>query len=895
MVTRVLILSALVAEGLLSAAPEPQPFRRPLVFEPNRGQAPAEVKWLGQGPGYQVLLGREGATLVFPVKTELPPVSSRRPGHLQSPVRVRYSVVRMTLAGSRPWKDISGAESTGGVSNYLNETDAKHSLTDVPHYAQARVAGVYDGIDLVFYSNAGNLEYDFVVAPGADARQIQPVFEGMEKMRVDRESGDLVLTMPDRSELRQLHPKVYQQLENKRVEIAGSYRLLDHGRAAFTLEDYDRSRSLVIDPTVDFTTFFGGTDAEQPAAIAVDSDGNTYVTGGTYSRNFPVTNNSKFENCKPFGFLGFCATGPNVFVMKFDPAGNIAFSSYGGVGFGNGIAVDSSGVYATGQIFPPDIDNIIGFTDNDNGDVFVWKVPVNGGTGFFQDFGVEGIDFGNAIALDSQHNAWVAGATYPTGDFGPRGDVLIIKVGPDGQFLHSQTYGSNGEDNAFGIAIDPADQPWITGNACGDGFPTTDGMLHTSAGGCSVFVLQLERSGSQRMGMVFGGINASDAGLSIVPNGSNSAYVTGYTNSANFPTTVDGYQTSRTFPGPQGFVTQVDSSTFVGRIVHSTYLEADGDTIPYAITADNAGGVYVVGSTASSHFPGAPALTPNPTAGFVSKFSFNLSQLQYSKLLGATVSGVAVRRPVSGIPEIYTTGYRYTGGSDYSDLDGFVVKLKEDVPTSAVAGMPPQVATTSFTLTWGGTTSGPGTLTYDVFVSDNGGPFTQFQTGTAATSATFTGLPGHTYGFYSIATDAAGHKEAPKTTADITVTIGPAPPTIQCTGCYFLINGIRATLAFNVGTAGSGSTFTFNFRSSTQAVQFASSTTPNISVTGNTATFSGLGNMNGQTGYNFTVTARDGGAAGSGLDTVSIAITGPNNFSYSAAGAIAGGDIVVHQ
>jgi hypothetical protein len=134
-----------------------------------------------------------------------------------------------------------------------------------------------------------------------------------------------------------------------------------------------------------------------------------------------------------------------------------------------------------------------------------------------------------------------------------------------------------------------------------------------------------------------------------------------------------------------------------------------------------------------------------------------------------------------------------------------------------------------------------------------------------------------------------------KTTADVVVTIGATPPTILCTGCYFVNNGTRATLAFNVGAVGSGSTFTFNSRNSTQVAQFVSTTVSQVSATGGFATFSGEGALNGQPGYTFTVTATDGGGAGSGLDTILIQILGPNNFTYNAPATIAGGDIVVHQ
>ena len=263
-------------------------------------------------------------------------------------------------------------------------------------------------------------------------------------MRVDEKSGDLVLVAPGGSELRQRRPRVYQQFAGKRLEIPGAYRLLGRGRAAFTLAAYDRNRSLVIDPTVDFTTFYGGSSADEPYAIAVDDDGNTYITGGTFSRDFPTTNGSKFEFCKPFGFSGFC-----------------------GMGQGNAIAVDSTGVYVPGEIFPPDIDNIIGSSDNNNGDTVVWRLEAKGGLqDYFQILGVDGTDFPSAIGLDSLHNVWVAGAVYSGDsiDTASSGDVDAFELAPDGRFLHDFRFGSNKEDVPLGMAIGPetADRPWIT-------------------------------------------------------------------------------------------------------------------------------------------------------------------------------------------------------------------------------------------------------------------------------------------------------------------------------------------------------------------------------------------------------------------------------------------------
>lgn len=894
---RVCFLPVLMAGSFLSAAtvPKPQSFRLPLAFEQNRGQAPPQVKWMGQGSSYRVLLGSDGATFLLPDKNDTRAMAGRRPVPLDPSFRMKYSVMRMKLAGGRPWTKISGAEPTGGVSNYLSPTDLKSWISNVPQYQRVKVARVYEGVDLMLYTRGGDLEYDFVVAPGSDPNRIQVVFDGMSGMHVDEKSGDLVVTAPDGSELRQFRPKVYQQIGSKRVEIAGGYRMLGPSRAGFVLAAYDRKRELVIDPTVDFTTFFGGNSADEPAAIAVDRDGLTYVTGGTFSRNFPSTNGTGWEDCMVFDFGGFCSTGPNIFVAKLDPLGKVIFATYGGVGSGAAIAVDSTGVYVTGQQVPADGDNLI-FHDNLNGDIFVWRLNLSGQggqSGYFKVFGGEQTDFGSAIALDSNHMPWIAGATYSTSN-NSSGNIIVFNLFPDGGFRHEIDFASNGEDVAFGIAIDPSDRPWITGKTCGDGFPTTDGILHRM-NHCGVFVLQLETSGVERMGMVVGGADGDDVGVAIAPNGDNDAYVTGYANSTNFPTTQGAFQTAKATAGTQGFVMQVDSATFQGRIIHSTFLSSDGSTIPYAIVNNDARGVFVAGSTSSSHLPGGPVLTPNPTAGFVTKFSVDLSQVRYTQLLGLVVSGVTLRKIVPDAPEIYTTGWRYTGGHDFDHEDAFVVKLEDDTPASGIVSLPANVTGPSFTVTWAGSATLLNIATYDVFVSDNGGPFIPFQTSTTATSATFTGVPGHTYGFFSIATDLAGHREPMKTAPDAVVTIGPAPPTIVCTGCYFVTNGVRATLAFNVSVAGSGSTFTFTSRNSTQAIQFVSTTVSQISATGSFATFSGQGTLNGQAGYTFTVSATDGGGAGSGLDTVLIQIFGPNNFTYNAPATIAGGDVVVHR
>ena len=295
------------------------------------------------------------------------------------------------------------------------------------------------------------------------------------------------------------------------------------------------------------------------------------------------------------------------------------------------------------------------------------------------------------------------------------------------------------------------------------------------------------------MSMIFGGTEGDDVGVGIVTDGNHGAFVTGYTNSTRFPDT-QGDEFIGTFATslPWGFITEVtDSNSSTGTIVRSAVFDAPlGSVTPYAIANDRKGGLYVAGSTTSPSFPRAqsPGQATPPT-GFVAKFSADLSQFDYSVLLGRTLTGVALREqfPVfppeaicsQCLPEIYAAGIEDSIFNDPgSSREAFMVKMVDDTPTSFVTNTATQVNTNPFTVSWGGSSPLSSVASFDLFVSDNGGPFTAFLTGTSATSAPFTGVPGHTYGFFSIATDAAGNKEPMKTRADVVITIADVTPPV---------------------------------------------------------------------------------------------------------------------
>jgi len=651
---------------------------------------------MARGRGYQLFLTSEGITMVIREDA------------------AGSSTIKMKLTGSRPWQEVTGLDPTGGVSNYLHGTDVRNSLNGIPNFARVRVAGVYDGVDLVLYDHDGDLEYDFVVGAGADPKRIQWAFQGTERMRIDRKSGDLYLTTARGSQLRQVRPTVYQEAEGRRVEVAGGYKLLDGGRAAFTVAPYDHRRPLVIDPTVAFTRFLAGELADEAHAVAVDTSRNAYVTGSTWSEHFPLYQAylPNFQDCEVAEYRD--CKQIDGFVTKLDSNGVLLFSTYIGSGWGNGIAVDSTGVYVTGRKTPGED------PDAPGAGVFVLKLSLTGSPIFNRYFGGGTYEEGKAIALDSQHSAWVTGTTSSVQFAGPSlgsSDVFVLKVGAQGDLLFGGRWGGSDQETGYAITVDLDDEPWVTGGTCSANFPVTSSFA-SATGRCPVFVLELNRDGSLQTSTVFGGSNIGDIGQAIVANGGHAAYIAGSTFATNFPTTVDAYQahTTATFPTFEAFLTEID---FSGKIVHSTLLgAADGYTDALTVTHDYQNNVYVGGFTSSTNFPGTTPLTPNPTAGFVSKFKYNLSELYWSKLLGARVYGIDVVKPpaASSVPEIYAAGYRITGGTN---PDAFVVKLNDNVAQSQVLWHNPATGElAAWTLDELGRVTGIATLTRPCGTSD---------------------------------------------------------------------------------------------------------------------------------------------------------------------------------
>lgn len=598
----------------------------PLAFEKNQGQTGAQVKFLARTQGYTLFLTSVEAVLAM---------------HHAS---AKSSVLRMKLLGANPAPNVSGVDEMPGKSNYFIGNDATKWHANVPMFAKVEYKSVYSGVDLVYYGNKRQLEYDFVVAPGADPRRIQLGIRGARKISRG-EDGDLVLAMDDAGgEIRWHKPVAYQEKDGARQEIGAHYVVKGKDQVAFEVADYDPRRPLFIDPLV-YSTYLGGSGSDGGSGIAVDSAGNVYVTGETQSTNFPTVN-----PVQP----AYAGGGGDVFVAKLNTAGSaLVYSTYlGGSGFdyGSGIAVDSSGnAYITGGTAStnfPTMNPLQPANAGGQGDSFVAKLNPAGSALVYSTYlGGSGLDQGNGIAVDNLGNAYVTGYTnsinFPTMNplqplyAGGTYDAFVAKLNPAGTaFVYSTYLGGSGTDSAVGIAADGSGNAYVTGGTSSTNFPTMNPFQPANAGGSSdAFVAKLNPTGSALVYSTYLGGSGDDHGSGIAVDSTGNAYLEGATASTNFPT-VNPLQPAN----GGGYDILVAKLNPTGSaLVYSTYLGGNADDYGYGIALDSSGNAYVTGETQSIHFPTVNALQPlygGETDAFVAKLDPSGSALVYSTYLG---------------------------------------------------------------------------------------------------------------------------------------------------------------------------------------------------------------------------------------------------------------------
>src|SRR5580692_4746256 len=409
----------------------------PLAFEANQGQTAPEVRYLAHGQSYQLFLTNQEAVLTLrqPATSGaksskgVSPVAAR--AHRKSNAALKTSVLRMHFDGANPAAEIAGTKQLPGKTNYFVGNDPKKWHTDVPSYEAVCYRGVYPGVDVLFYGREQRLEYDFVVAPGADPKAIALGISGARKLHIDSRR-DLVMSVPGGNVMLQ-KPLIYQEVNGERREIAGNYVIGSDRRIRFAVAGYDHTQPLTIDPILDYSTFIGGTGTfgDLATGVALDAAGNAYLVGATPSTDFPQMNP---EPATPPADI---AADGTAFVAELNPTGTaLLYSTYlGGSGsanggeFGEGIAVDTAtpaNVYVTGDTFSPDFpvstNAFIGQpgpagTPN-GGSAFVTKLnpSLTGAAQLIYStyLGGDTFDDGHGIAVDTTGNVYVVGVTEST-------------------------------------------------------------------------------------------------------------------------------------------------------------------------------------------------------------------------------------------------------------------------------------------------------------------------------------------------------------------------------------------------------------------------------------------------------------------------------------------------
>lgn len=695
----------------------------PLSFELNQGQTDSRVKFFARNAGYLLFLTPTEAVMAL----ENPEAHQRGKENRAARSRVEASdaddsapkapraIVRMKLAGANSAPRIEGLEPLNGPSNYFTGSNPGAWRTNVPSYARVRYSSIYPGIDMVYYGNQRRLEYDFVLAPGANPAAIRMTFGGISNFEVNR-MGDLVLRTK-LGEIRQAKPCAYQEVNGVKREVEVNYAPSSQGSVGIQLGNYDQTRPLIIDPVLVFSSYLGGSGFDQGYAIAVDAQGNTYVTGRTAALDFPTTP----------GAFQTSYGGGDAFVAKINPAGNaLVYSTYLNGASGNGIAVDSAGsAYVTGEAGPLTFPTTAGaFQTSPMGyDAFITKLSPSGSTLVYSArFGGIFDDFGRGIALDSAGNAYITGWTvcrsasclFPTVNaFQPNygggfNDAFVSKINSSGSALVYSTYLGGGqilnatEDWGEAIAVDSAGSAYVTGYTYSPDFPVTAGAYDTNRAGLDAFITKFTPGGNALVYSTFLGGPAREMGQGIAVDASGNAYIAGATESSDnpftsfadgFPVTVGAFQRRGSF---DAFVTKLNPQG--SALVYSTYLGGNsGVDRAWAIAVDNAGNAYIAGDTTSNDFPVANAIQATNGGGqsdaFVTKLNAAGSALVYSTYLGGSFFDEGRGLALNDAGDAFVTGDTSSdnfptvnalqpgnGGGIENRDDAFIVKIGEGGP-----------------------------------------------------------------------------------------------------------------------------------------------------------------------------------------------------------------------
>jgi uncharacterized protein (TIGR03437 family) len=670
----------------------------PLSFEANRGQTDSQVKFLSRGNGYNLFLTATEAVIRDP----------------------HSAVLRMKLVNANPASQIEGVDELPGKSNYFIGNDPQQWRAGVTNYAKVKYRDVYPGVDLVYYGHERQLEYDLILAPGADPKQIKLAFDGAERMRIESD-GDLALGTAA-GEVRQHRPVIYQETNGDKRPVDGRYVLLDQNEVGFEIGEYDAGRPLVIDPVLSYATYLGGGANDFIYAVRVDAAGAIYVAGATLSADFPVANALQPTYGGASSGISFFG---DAFVTKLNPAGALVYSTFlGGSGSDRAIdmTVDAAGnVYLAGDTLSNNYPLANALQSTRRGQFItacVTKLNAAGDALVYSTYlGGSGGEAATGIAVDEAGNAYVTGgassADFPTvnalqatlGGGAYPADVFVTKINPAGSAIVYSTYlGGNSSEVGGSIAVDASGNVYVAGQTDSGNFPLANALQPNYRGGFDAFVAKINPAGSALVfstyiggdgydtagGVSFGAIG-SVGGVAVDQKGN--VYVAGATRSTNFPT-VNASQP--VYGGvADAFVAKLNPSG--NAFVYSTYLGGNAEDSAFSIAVDGAGNAYVGGETSSANFPVVKPVQP-ALRGRFDAFGAKLNdagRIAWSTWLGGGGDDGLGLLTVDAVGNVYLAGgttssdFPVTSGAAQNSfkgaIDGFIVKLGADVATVSAA------------------------------------------------------------------------------------------------------------------------------------------------------------------------------------------------------------------
>ena len=640
----------------------------PLTFEANHGQFDAPVRFLSRTPRYTMFL--------TPNETVL-----RLNG-------AQHDVIRWHLSGASSNPGIRGEQPLETRTNYFRGNDRKNWRTDVDNFGQVRYERVYPGVDLVFRGNQQQVEYDFTIAPNANPKQIRFAFDGVDSMTTDKD-GALHLRTPHGT-LVQSRPLVYQEIDGRRSIVDARYRV--RGKSVgFALGSYDRSKPLIIDPVLDWSTYLGGSDVDLSYSVAVDSSGNAYVTGTAGSTDFPTVN--PIQGTKAYDW--------DVMVAKINAAGTaIVYSTYiGGNGFneyGLAIAVDPSGnAYVSGGTNSTDFPGVTGgsiqSTYGGTGayrDAFALKINAAGSAILWATYlGGSGDELGYGIAADSSGNAYVTGYTdsaslpwiggsaiQPT--YGGNTDGFVIKIDSSGANVWATYLGTSDGDSLNEVLVDGSGNVWVGGSTGSSSWPgVTGGSLQpTYAGNGDAVITEINSAGTAISYATYLGGSDSDDLRGLAFDSSGNVYVCGTTLSTSFP----GVTGSSIQPSNAGdhdiYVAKLNSTAT--SITWATFIGGSDYDISTGLGVDSSGNVYISGSSLSTDFPLSSAIQSTFGGGdadaIAAKINAAGTAVVWSTYLGGSDSDQSFGAAVDGSGNFYIAGF--TASNDFIGTSGSAIQ-----------------------------------------------------------------------------------------------------------------------------------------------------------------------------------------------------------------------------